>query len=95
MKMQFTSKKREALSGWSRDVIVDGQEYSVSVARGKRVRIAFRPRGRNIGWHWYAQVWTIGKDGKRVWGPERVPGSLGVRGILKDAGIIQCQESRV
>ena len=83
----FTSEKRETVSGWSRTVKVGDQEYSVSVRRGKSVRIPYKPRGKNRGWHWYGAVYRIGANGGRVW-DDRVPGSIGCRGLLIEAGVI-------
>ena len=57
----------------------------VGVERGKRVRIAYKPRGRNIGYKWYGFV----RDGKghEIWSG-LVTKSLGVNGVLKLAGLI-------
>jgi len=83
--IMFTSEKRTSfLGGWSRDCEVAGIRYQVSMRRGKSVRIAFKPRGQNRGWHWYGIVYS---EGKQLW-EGRVPGSLGVRGILAEAGVL-------
>lgn len=71
--------------GWSRKVDVCGTEYLVGVERGKPVRIAYKPRGQNRGYWWYGFVRT--SDGRTIW-TDGEPKSIGVRGILRDAGII-------
>ncbi len=88
--LTFTSEKKENFSGWSRTVKIGEQEYSVSMRRGKMVRIRYKPRGQNKGFHWYGSVYKIGSNHGLVW-EGRVPGSLGVRGILIDAGVIGCE----
>ena len=80
-KIEFTSDKRETFQGWSRNCRVGGTEYCVSVRRGKSVRIAYKPRGKNRGWQWYGSVYS---NGKCLWSG-RVPGSIGVRGVLDEA----------
>lgn len=84
----FTSERREmfAGSGWSRNVRVGDQEYTCSVRRGKSVRIPYRPRGKNIGWKWHGAVYKVG--GGRVW-EGMVPGSVGCRGLLIEAGVLE------
>lgn len=86
--LRFTSNRRDLpMVGWVRSVMVAGQEYSVSIKRDKRVRIAFKPRGENWGWTYHGTVYRIGQNSGRVW-EGRVPGSLGVRGLLKRAGVL-------
>ena len=80
----FTGEKRENFSGWSRTVKVGDQEYSVSVRRGKSVRV---PYHKKRGFHWYGAVYKIGSNQGRVW-EDRVPGSIGCRGLLFEAGVI-------
>jgi hypothetical protein len=63
----------------------DGRKFFVGVERAKRVRIAFKPRGQNWGWRYYGFVNDA--TGKCVAG-DTVPGSLGVRGLLKLAGLL-------
>jgi len=71
---------------WSRRVEVDGVAYWVGVAQGKKVRIAFKPRGPGAyGYRWHGYVRT--EQGRDLWSAE-VPGSLGARGILADARVI-------
>ena len=83
MKIEFTSDRLERFDGWARRCRVGGVEYQVSVRRGKRVRIAFKPRGQNWGFHYDGTVYA---DGRRLWS-DRVPGSIGVRGLLLRAGV--------
>lgn len=88
--IEFTTDKRETLWGWSRNAKVNGVEYAVSVKRGKSVRIAFKPRGQNRGWHWHGEVYRIHSPtlgGGYVWSG-RVPKSIGVRGLLAEAGVV-------
>lgn len=87
-KFTFTSERREDISGWARNVRVGEQEYCVSVRRGKSVRIRYKPRGQNKGWHWHGSVYRIGNNAGHVW-TDRVPGSLGCRGLLIEAGVIE------
>jgi len=80
----FTSEKRESMGGWSRNVRVGDQEYACSVRRGKSVRIPYKPRGQNRGWQWHG---TMCREGRCLWS-DRVPGTIGCRGLLIEAGII-------
>jgi hypothetical protein len=76
-------KTSDSWGGWSRRCRFEGVEYHVSVKRGKSVRIPFKPRGKNRGWKWNGCVYA---DGKQIWvGP--VPGSIGVLGLLNEAGV--------
>ena len=87
-KIEFLTPKTERfLHGWSRLVSVDGVRYSVTVTKGKMVRIPYKPRGRNIGYKWDGAVFNA-DTGKRLWDGD-VPGSIGVRGLLKAAGVIE------
>jgi hypothetical protein len=88
----FTSGKIENMAGWSRRVKVGEQEYACSVRRGKSVRIRYKPRGENMGWHWYGAVYKVGSNAGRVW-EDRVPGSIGCRGLLIEAGVISEKEA--
>jgi hypothetical protein len=83
--IEMLAPKLEKMDGWSRRCRVNGVEYHVSVQRGRSVRIAYKPRGQNRGWHWHGSVYS---DGKCLWS-DRVPKSIGVRGLLLDAGVIQ------
>src|SRR5262245_35862128 len=79
MKIEFTTEQRvDLFDDWSRCCRVDGIEYSVFVKRGKSVRIPYKPRGQNKGWQWNGVVYSAGKQ---IWAG-RVPGSIGVRGLL-------------
>ena len=82
-KITFTSEKREGLFGdWSRSVKVGEQQYVCSVRRGKSVRI---PYHKKRGWQWHGSVYQYG-GGCLFAG--RVPGSIGCRGLLIEAGVI-------
>lgn len=85
--MTFTSDKREMpCGGWCRNVEVGGTRYCVGVERGKRVRIPYKPRGHNMGYQWWGFVRDT--NGRDVWS-DRVVGSIGARGVLKLAGLIE------
>jgi hypothetical protein len=84
MKIQFVTDKRETMRGWSRVARVGDQDYQVSVSRGKAVRIAYKPRGKNRGWQWQGAVYA---NGHCLWA-DRVAGSIGVRGLLMNAGVV-------
>lgn len=84
------SPKNVSIRGWSRKATLDdGRVFWISVTRGKRVRIPFKPRGQNIGFHWHAHVQEYPKD--HHWAG-RVTKSLGVRGCLIEAGVIEVRE---
>jgi hypothetical protein len=68
----------------------DGRKFFVGVSKDKPVRIAYKPRGQNRGWRWYG--WVHDAAGKRLMG-ETVPGSLGVRGLLKLAGLLPAPQA--
>lgn len=78
-------KRVHPMGGWKRKVSVAGVVYYVGIEQGRRVRIAYKPRGENWGHLWYGSVYT--EDGCKLWGAN-VPGSLGVRGLLTEAGVI-------
>ena len=67
-------------------VMVNGVVYFMSRDKGKAVRIAFKPRGSNRGYHWYASVRD--ETGKTLWGG-RVSKSTGPLAILHEAGLIR------
>lgn len=67
-------------------VDVDGRRFFVAVEQGKRVRIAFKPRGKNVG-HQYVGYVRDDK-GKTLWS-DRVAKSAGIRTLLKLAGVLQ------
>jgi hypothetical protein len=81
--LEFLGPKTESMSGWSRKCRVNGVDYHVSVRRGRSVRIAYKPRGQNRGWHWHGTVYA---DGRQLWA-DRVTKSIGVRGLLRCAGV--------
>jgi hypothetical protein len=75
---------------WSREVEAGGRLYRVKLRRGERVRIAFKPAGKNWGHRWVADVWradTHEGEKSHVWNGE-VGKSAGVRGILIAAGVV-------
>ena len=75
---------------WSREVDVGQRRYRITLRRGQRVRIAFKPAGKNWGYRWVADVWRVdARAGEKsnVWSGE-VAKSAGVRGILLAAGIV-------
>ena len=90
MKIEYTSEKRESITGWSRNVKIGDQEYCCSVRRDKSVRIAYR--GNKRGWTWWGTVYRVGTNSGHVWGGQ-VPGSLGCKGLLIDAGVIKKEEA--
>lgn len=69
-------------------VIIEGRQYGVSRRRGQPVRIAFKPRGQNRGYHWYGMV---RESTGTMLHNARVFKSTGYLGILHDAGIIRWQ----
>lgn len=82
--------KRLPLSfgGWSQMVCVGDRLYRVGVQPGKRVRIHYKPRGPGAyGYKWNGFVHSV-DDGPRVYWNDEVPGSLGVRGLLIDSGVL-------
>lgn len=75
---------------WSREVEVGDRRYRVTLRRGQRVRIAFKPAGKNWGHRWVADVWRadVREDEKsNVWSGE-VAKSAGVRGIMLAARVV-------
>lgn len=89
--IEMTGPKSETWNGWNRACKYNGVEYRVSVARGRRVRIPYKPRGRNIGWKWQGAVYTVNRC---LWSGE-VPGSIGVRGLLTYAGVFAKESADV
>jgi len=80
--IKFTTPKTEHLfGGWSRNCVVNDIEYNVMMRRGKSVRI---PYHKKRGWQWHGTVYS---NGRCVFSG-RVPGSLGVRGLLIEAGVL-------
>lgn len=75
---------------WSREVEIGDRRYRVTMRRGQRVRIAYKPAGQNWGYRWVADVWRAdARAGEKsnVWSGE-VGKSAGVRGILLAAGVV-------
>lgn len=85
--MTFVSDRHDYAhgAGWSRRVLVGDVEYVVGVERGRKVRIAFKPSGQNVGWRYHGFVRDV--RGREVWS-ERVGGTLGARGLLRRAGLL-------
>lgn len=80
---------RESLNGFGRNAearLTDGRLFRVAVVRDRLVRIPFKPRGKNRGWTYVGYVWD--DNGKNLV-CESVPGSIGVRGLLKRAGLLE------
>lgn len=78
---------------WSHEVELEGRAYRVSIRRGERRLIAYKPRGKNVGWQWIGGVQRDERgpddDGARwryIWDGE-VAKSTGARGILLAAGL--------
>jgi len=90
--MQFVGPKREQSGfgpkGWWRDVEIDGTLYIVGITRGERVRIPYRPRGKNIGYKWYGVV-REKATGKEVFS-DRFPKSTGAVSLIHYAGLTEC-----
>ena len=72
-------------AGWSRRVRVGETEYVAGVERGRKVRIAFKPSGQNVGWRYHGFVRDA--RGREVWS-DNVCGTLGARGLLRRAGLL-------
>ena len=67
--------------GWVRKARVNGVEYWVSISPGKRVRIAFKPRGSGAyGYHWVGRVGRVG--GSEIWSCQDVGKSAGCKRLL-------------
>jgi len=62
----------------------DGRKFHVGIEPVKKVRIPYKPRG-TFGWRYYGFVRDA--NGKEIAG-DTVGGSLGVRGLLKLAGLL-------
>lgn len=85
-RFEFVGPERKGLSDRWRTVSVAGVQYQVGVVRGSHpIRIAFKPRGKNIGWHWFGVVRDA--KGREVYSTQ-VNKSAGVRGLLIGAGLI-------
>ena len=72
--------------GWSRRVEIAGVEYIVGIERGRRVRIAYKPRGpTGWGFHWHGFVRDA--KGRTIW-TGRVNKSTGVKMMLLCSGLV-------
>lgn len=76
--------------GWCAKVAIDDVLYFVNVERGKRVRIPYKPRGKNVGFHWWGIVRN--SEGKQIF-CDRVSKSVGILGLLKSAGVLKSKET--
>jgi hypothetical protein len=87
------AEKHTSYSGWSRvATLEDGRTFQVTVKKGRHRRIAYKPRGQNIGFDWWAGVRQVETnketgfyDTVRRFDQFLVNKSNGVRGILKIA----------
>lgn len=64
----------------------DGRKFNVGVEKDKMVRIPYKPRGQNRGWTYYG--WVRDAVTAKVVADDKVGGSIGVRGLLKMAGLL-------
>jgi len=90
MKLRLGTKI-ESSGKWSRKAVIDREVKGVDDLivhvvhrRGKRVRIPYKPRGENIGYEWWGEVY---ENGRCLW-HGKINKSNGVRGILKAADLI-------
>ena len=84
--------RREGLRGWYAKVEVSGSVYFVGVERGNRVRIPYKPRGAGA---YGFQHWGLVRDAQaKPLFYDRVPGSLGIRGLLRAAGVLPITEEK-
>lgn len=79
--------------GWQVWVIMrDGRILTVGVTRGKSVRIAYKPRGENRGYHWHGFATLLVPEHCDLYRkgdiPTRVTKNIGVRGLLKEVGLL-------
>lgn len=65
-------------------LFADGRQFFLGVEKTKRVRIPYQPRPHNYGWKRTGFV----REGGRTVMSDWVPGSIGVRGLLRMAGLI-------
>ena len=83
---RIVEKRVNSRGGWQATVEVDslpGADVQVAISQGRRVRQAY---GGGYGFKWHGYVWVDGRSGKL--NGYRVPGSLGVRGLLIDSELI-------
>lgn len=87
MKISLGPKEEASFpKGWRRVAEVDGVKYRVGVQSRGRVRLMYRPRTQR-GHIWSGWVYRL-EDGARLWAGD-VRGSIGARGLLRAAGVIQ------
>jgi hypothetical protein len=88
VKIEFLEPvRRDKFSAaWSRKVRVNGVEYYCSLSQGRHVRIAYKPRGQNIGHHWHGHVVRVG--GGEIWS-DRVSKSAGCKSMLEAALLVE------
>ena len=70
----------------------DGRVFHVCVQRDKLVRIPYKPRGQNRGWTYCG---TVRDAAGKVLVADRVAGSIGVRGLLRLAGLLEMPSKTV
>jgi hypothetical protein len=68
--------------GWRQEVVVGDRRYMCVVEMGRRVRIPYKPIGKNIGHKWIGRVYNT-DDGARFTWSELIPGTLGVHGLIE------------
>jgi hypothetical protein len=73
-------------------VAVGLKVYYAGVERGRSVRIAFKPRGENRGFHWHGFVRD--EQGKTLVG-DRVAKSTGLAHLLELAGLVPLRRSEM
>ena len=99
MKISYGEKRETTgirAGNWQRYVTLeDGRIFNVSIVRGRSVRIAYKPRGENMGNEWWAYCSECSQiPGARYPSTfKRYPviqcnKSTGVRGVLKAHEII-------
>jgi hypothetical protein len=83
---ELVGPERKGISSRWRTVRIGERSYQVGVERGNvPIRIPYRRRGGNIGWHWWGTVRD--EKGKQVWHGQ-VSKNAGVRGLLVAAELI-------
>ena len=81
-------RRHNSWGAWYQTVLVVGQRYVVGVEPGKRVRIAFKPRG-TYGRQWHGLVRS--SAGRDIWSGQ-VNKSTGVFTLLRFAGLLPSVE---
>jgi hypothetical protein len=77
---------------YARVTMADGRVFHVSVEKDKRVRIPYQPRPHNYGWTY---VGSVRDAAGKYLASDKVAGSIGVRGLLKLAGLIPLSAKEV